>query len=172
MFDFNCVFDQVEELETAEEVNELAGRVYLGKGAKANYSALSYFYLNHDDSEVERWDARLLDLKNERSFSLTYGIKEFMIQFKVYKTRSQDLYKAYFTNVKKKANEEVNHLTMDFRLENNGEVIQTYKIETDWEKGKPLHSLWEVLANSTLENYLKVENKGDNLVFGSFAPKH
>lgn len=149
-------------------MNELMGRVYLGYTYEESKSKMKFFYLNHDESEFERWDTQLLHADGKPGLSLTYGIKEFMISFSVKKTRSSDLYIARFSNMKRKVLENVNEILLSISFEkfelNGYTQIKSYDMKVNWEKGRPLHDVWTVLADSLLEDFLGIKNGSENLL--------
>ena len=147
---------------------EVTGRVYLGSTYEESRSKMKFFYLNHDESEFERWDANLMHSDGKPGLSLTYSVKDFLISFSVKKTRSSKLYVARFSNIKRKVLEKENEITLSVSFEEYAvdgyNKIKSYDMLVSWGKGAPLHDLWITLANSVLEDFLGIKNESDDLL--------
>jgi len=161
------VFDLLNVPETIK--TELPRRVYLGELAMQDRSSKRVFYLNNVESEFERWDLKLLDENGKPSINLTYGIKNFIISMNLLKTRGSGLWVARCTDMKRKVVEEGNQINLTITIEKftleDYVAIEEFNFVTVYPKGQALHHLWEMVADSALEQLLDVKNETDSPFF-------
>lgn len=142
-------------------------RIHAGTLKTNHRNKIDYIYLNETKADIEKWTVQLMKVEGIGSISsLTYSVKEFSLVLDLNSIHSRGIYIARFTGMKRKQVEGLNHITLNMQLceRDLGEeyLVSECINEIDWPKGKPLHELWEALANSTLELLLGVENKNDN----------
>lgn len=148
----------------APDITITTKRTYLGSVSEESRCRMKFFYLNHD--EFERWDVQILKTDGTPGLNLTYSVKEFLMSFSLKGTRNNGLYVARFSNIRRKALEKENELTLSICFEEYKidiyEPIKEYDIKLNWEKGRPLHDVWIILAESVLEDFLGVKNESEN----------
>ena len=164
--------EEPKELKKSATDLKTDKRIHVGKLKTNNRNKIDYLYLNETKADVEKWTVQLTGLAGTGSISLTYGVKEFSILASYKSVHSDGTYLARFTGIKRKAVEGLNHITLNMQLlehrwDKEKLEFQDYLVtecinEVDWPKGKPLHELWEALANSVLELLLGVETRRNN----------